>query len=43
MAADAGGASFVPTVSNQYMAGKKLPGQEVIEAMREQKVYIGRM
>ncbi len=34
---------FVPSVSNHFMVDVKRPGVEVIEAMRRQKVYIGRV
>ena len=34
---------FVPSVSNKFMVDVKRPGEEVIEAMRKQKVYIGRV
>lgn len=34
---------FIPSVSNKFMVDVKCPGQEVIEAMRKQKIYIGRV
>lgn len=34
---------FVPSVSNKFMVDVKRPGQEVIEAMQKEKVYIGRV
>lgn len=34
---------FVPSVSNKFMVDVKRPGREVIEAMRNEKVYIGRV
>lgn len=34
---------FVPSVSNKFMVDVKRPGEEVIEAMRKQKIYIGRV
>ena len=34
---------FVPSVSNKFMVDVKRPGEQVIEAMRKQKVYIGRV
>jgi len=35
--------SYVPSVSNKFMVDVKRPGGQVIAAMREQKVYIGRV
>ena len=35
--------SFVPSESNKFMVDVKRPGQEVIKAMAEHKVYIGRV
>jgi histidinol-phosphate aminotransferase len=35
--------TFVPSVSNKFMVDVGRPGEEVIEAMRKQKVYIGRV
>lgn len=35
--------NFIPSVSNKFMVDVKRPGQEVIEAMREEKIYIGRV
>src|ERR1051326_1267949 len=34
---------YVPSVSNKFMVDVKRPGREVIEAMRREKVYIGRV
>jgi histidinol-phosphate aminotransferase len=34
---------FVPSVSNKFMVDVGRPGGEVIEAMRKQKIYIGRV
>jgi histidinol-phosphate/aromatic aminotransferase/cobyric acid decarboxylase-like protein len=34
---------YVPSVSNKFMVDVKRPGDEVIEAMRKEKVYIGRV
>lgn len=33
---------YVPSVSNKFMLDVRRPGREVIEAMRREKVYIGR-
>ncbi len=35
--------SYVPSVSNKFMVDVKRPGRQVIEAMRAQKIYIGRV
>lgn len=35
--------SFVRSVSNKFMVDVKRPGGEVVEAMRNEKVYIGRV
>jgi histidinol-phosphate/aromatic aminotransferase/cobyric acid decarboxylase-like protein len=35
--------TFVPSVSNKFMVDVGRSGEEVIEAMRKQKVYIGRV
>jgi len=35
--------SFVPSVSNKFMVDVKRPGQEVVRAMAEHKIYIGRV
>jgi histidinol-phosphate aminotransferase len=35
--------SYVPSVSNCFMVDVKRPGAEVIEALRKEKVYIGRV
>jgi histidinol-phosphate aminotransferase len=34
---------YVPSVSNKFMVDVKRPGMEVIEAMRKEKVFIGRV
>jgi len=34
---------YVPSVSNKFMVDVKRPGNEVIEAMRKEKIYIGRV
>jgi histidinol-phosphate/aromatic aminotransferase/cobyric acid decarboxylase-like protein len=34
---------FVPSEANHFMMDVKRPGQEVIEALQQQKVYIGRV
>jgi histidinol-phosphate aminotransferase len=34
---------YVPSVSNKFMVDVKRPGREVIEAMRREKIYIGRV
>jgi len=34
---------YVPSVSNKFMVDVKRPGKEIIEAMRKEKVYIGRV
>ena len=34
---------YVPSVSNKFMVDTGRPGETVIEAMRKQKVYIGRV
>ena len=34
---------YVPSVSNKFMVDVKRPGREVIEAMRKEKIYIGRV
>ncbi len=33
----------VPSVSNKFMMDVKRPGMEVVKALAEQKVYIGRV
>jgi histidinol-phosphate/aromatic aminotransferase/cobyric acid decarboxylase-like protein len=35
--------SFVPSVSNCFMVDVKRPGNEIIMAMRTEKVFIGRV
>ncbi len=35
--------TYVPSVSNKFMVDVKRPGHEIIEAMRGEKVYIGRV
>jgi histidinol-phosphate aminotransferase len=34
--------SFIPSVANMFMVDVKRPGQEVVQAMAAEKVYIGR-
>ena len=34
---------YVPSVSNKFMVDVKRPGREIIDAMREEKIYIGRV
>jgi histidinol-phosphate aminotransferase len=34
---------YVPSVSNKFMVDVKRPGNEIIEAMRKEKIYIGRV
>ena len=40
---DKHGFEYVPSVSNKFMVNVKKPGEEVIMAMRKEKVYIGRV
>jgi histidinol-phosphate aminotransferase len=35
--------SFIPSVSNKFMVDVKRPGQEFMQAMAQEKVYIGRV
>jgi histidinol-phosphate aminotransferase len=35
--------SFIPSVSNKFMVDVKRPGQQFVEAMAKEKVYIGRV
>jgi histidinol-phosphate aminotransferase len=35
--------TYVPSVSNKFMVDVKRPGGEIIEAMRKEKIYIGRV
>ncbi len=35
--------SFVPSVSNCFMVDVKRPGQEIVQALRQEKIYIGRV
>ncbi|HLJ44957.1 MAG TPA: pyridoxal phosphate-dependent aminotransferase [Bryobacteraceae bacterium] len=35
--------TYVPSVSNKFMVDVKRPGGEIIQAMRREKVYIGRV
>ena len=35
--------SFIPSVANHFMVDVKRPGQEVVQAMAAEKVYIGRV
>ena len=34
---------YVPSVSNKFMVNVKRPGREVISAMRQENIYIGRV
>ena len=34
---------YVPSVSNKFMVDVKRPGREIIDAMRQEKIYIGRV
>jgi histidinol-phosphate/aromatic aminotransferase/cobyric acid decarboxylase-like protein len=34
---------YVPSVSNKFMVDVKRPGEQVILAMRKEKIYIGRV
>jgi histidinol-phosphate/aromatic aminotransferase/cobyric acid decarboxylase-like protein len=34
---------YVPSVSNKFMVDVRRPGGEIIEAMRKENVYIGRV
>ncbi len=40
---DKHGFPYVPSVSNKFMADVGRPGTQIIEALREEKVYIGRV
>jgi histidinol-phosphate aminotransferase len=40
---DQHGFSYVPSVSNKFMLDVQRPGNEIILALRQQKVYIGRV
>lgn len=40
---DRHGISYVPSVSNKFMVDVRKPGEEVIAALRKEKVYIGRV
>jgi len=40
---DQHGFSYVPSVSNKFMLDVKRPGNEIVMAMRGEKVYIGRV
>lgn len=40
---DQHGFRYVPSVSNKFLVDVGRPGNEIIEAMRQQKVYIGRV
>jgi histidinol-phosphate/aromatic aminotransferase/cobyric acid decarboxylase-like protein len=37
------GIAFVPSVSNKFMMDVKRPGMEVVKALADQKVFIGRV
>jgi histidinol-phosphate aminotransferase len=34
---------YVPSVSNKFMVDVKRPGNEIVKALRDEKVYIGRV
>jgi histidinol-phosphate/aromatic aminotransferase/cobyric acid decarboxylase-like protein len=34
---------YVPSVSNKFMVDVRRPGREIVEAMRREKIYIGRV
>jgi histidinol-phosphate/aromatic aminotransferase/cobyric acid decarboxylase-like protein len=34
---------YVPSMSNKFMVDVKRPGEEIIEALRKEKIYIGRV
>ena len=34
---------YVPSVSNKFMVDVRRPGGEIIEALRKEKIYIGRV
>ena len=40
---DKHGFHYVPSVSNKFMVDVHKPGQQIIDAMRNEKVYIGRV
>lgn len=40
---DKHGFNYVPSVSNKFMVDVKRPGDEIVMAMRKEKVYIGRV
>jgi histidinol-phosphate aminotransferase len=40
---DKHGFEYVPSVSNKFMANVHKPGDEVIQALRKEKIYIGRV
>ena len=35
--------SYIPSVSNKFMVNVRRPGREIIDAMQQEKVYIGRV
>lgn len=37
------GFSYVPSVSNKFMVDVKRPGDQVVQALRKEKIYIGRV
>jgi histidinol-phosphate aminotransferase len=37
------GFEYIPSVSNKFMVNVRRPGAEIVEAMRKEKVYIGRV
>jgi histidinol-phosphate/aromatic aminotransferase/cobyric acid decarboxylase-like protein len=40
---DAHGFAYVPSVSNKFMVDVKRPGDQIILALRQEKIYIGRV
>ena len=40
---DQQGIAYVPSVSNKFMVDVGRPGEQVIEALRDEKIYIGRV
>lgn len=40
---DQHGISYVPSVSNKFMVDVGRPGEQIIEALRSEKIYIGRV
>jgi histidinol-phosphate aminotransferase len=40
---DRHGFAYVPSVSNKFMVDVKRPGEQVIQSLRSEKIYIGRV